>query len=1088
MKQYKINNVLYISVQIFVIIITSISLIGWITGELYLAQISTEYIPIAPSSALFLLFIAIILILKKSKTDGFIIFMSRAFLSLIFLLSGVVLYESLFNPFWGFETIFIKEPESFGLVFSGRMSPVTAVLFILLSVTVLLKKSINDKVKNIYGVFVLSIFIIGSILLIGYLYNSPFFYGGNIIPVSLQTGICFWMISLVLLIENEFRFWPFSLILSNKTEITLSKVFIPLVLFFLLINSYLHSNIFLNFKNPAIISASVLILSIPIIGYIIILISKRIGRSLNKAQQSILESEQRFSKAIINAPYPIMIHAEGEILQLSNTWTNITGYSIEDIPNIKIWSKKAFGKNAFSSDFHVNKLYEQQDIQNEGDWDIKTKNGEIRVWEFMTSPIGKLDDGRRVMSTMAVDITERKNSENKLRYKNKSIEIQNDEYARVNKELYLAKGKLSKLLENLPFPICYVDKSEVITFRNQSFIDLFGYAEAEVPMLKDWWVKAYPDELYRKRVIENWAKAVDIANASLSSIIAQEYQVTCKNGTLKDIIISGITLGDEFLATFVDISNFKNIEREVKEKNEEIETQNEEYKQLNEDLYEAKERAEEGEIRFKALHNASFGGIAIQDQGVIIDCNQGLVSITGYSEDELIGMNNTLLFEKEYRPIIEQNISKSFEKAFEVKAIRKNGEVFPARIEAKSVPYKGKLVRVVEIRDISEQKKIEQELQVAKEKAEENDKLKTEFINNMSHEVRTPMNGILGFSEFLKMPDLSDSKKEQYVNIIQNSGYQLLRIIDDIMEISELGTKQVKLMEKEVCLNDLLLEQFSVFDIKAKENEIPLYLNKALKDVDSYVFIDEGKLNKILSNLIENALKYTFRGFVEFGYEIKNQNLEIYVKDTGLGIKKEKQELIFERFSQEEKGISVQTDGLGLGLSIAKENAELMGGEISLNSEIGKGSVFYLTIPYKPVKAIFTPSEEIVNEINKIKDITVLVVEDEEVNYLYLETILEESTNQNFIVLHAKQGIEAIKFCKENSDIDIILMDLKMPIMNGFDATKKIKEFLPTMPIIAQTAYSTEEDRKKAISFGCNDFISKPIAEEDLIKMINDYL
>jgi len=256
--------------------------------------------------------------------------------------------------------------------------------------------------------------------------------------------------------------------------------------------------------------------------------------------------------------------------------------------------------------------------------------------------------------------------------------------------------------------------------------------------------------------------------------------------------------------------------------------------------------------------------------------------------------------------------------------------------------------------NITERIITEKKLVIAKEKAEESNRLKTEFINNMSHEIRTPMNGILGFSEFLSMPDLTETKRNQYITIIQNSGNQLMRIIDDILEISKLGTKQVKISENKICLNDLLLEQFSIFDIKAKENKIPLYLKKGLTDKESTILIDETKLNKILSNLLENALKFTNKGFVEFGYKpVKTHGrasqLEIYVKDTGIGVKPESHKIIFDRFSQEEKELSKNVGGLGLGLSIANENAELLGGNITLKSKKGEGATFFITIPYKPV-------------------------------------------------------------------------------------------------------------------------------------------
>ncbi|MFK5957524.1 MAG: PAS domain S-box protein [Lutibacter sp.] len=389
------------------------------------------------------------------------------------------------------------------------------------------------------------------------------------------------------------------------------------------------------------------------------------------------------------------------------------------------------------------------------------------------------------------------------------------------------------------------------------------------------------------------------------------------------------------------------------------------------------------------------------------------------------------------------------------------------------------------IEDITQQKNTEKALTIAKEKAEESDRLKTEFLNNMSHEIRTPMNGILGFSQMLAEHDLDADKQRNFVNIIQNSGHQLLQIIDDILEISRLGTKQVKVIEEEVSLNDTLIELFSIFDIKAKENKTPLYLKNGLSDVQSIIYTDKTKLNKIISNLLENALKFTNNGFIEFGYNLKNNtsspSLEIYVKDTGIGIKPEKHELIFKRFEQAEKELTKKVGGLGLGLSIAKENTELLGGKITVESEMMKGATFFVTIPFKPVHKIIETTEEDNNY-------TILIAEDEEVNYMYLETILKDIMKLNCTILHAKNGRETIEICKNNAAIDIILMDLKMPVLNGLKATKQIRKFNAKLPIIAQTAYSTIEDKEEALAAGCNDFISKPIEKETLVNVINTFL
>ena len=417
-------------------------------------------------------------------------------------------------------------------------------------------------------------------------------------------------------------------------------------------------------------------------------------------------------------------------------------------------------------------------------------------------------------------------------------------------------------------------------------------------------------------------------------------------------------------------------------------------------------------------------------------------------------------------------------------------------LEVRLYPVKGKKGELESIVMLSENitkfKKAELKLKeqnellvIAKDKAEESDRLKTEFLNNMSHEIRTPMNGILGFSELLCSTDITNEKRSYFGKIIKNSGNQLLQVIDDILEISKLGTKQVKAIEKEVCLNNLMLNLFSIFDIKAKENKIPLYLKNGLNDEESTIFTDELKLNKILSNLLENAFKFTNEGFIEFGYHLKNKFIDIYVKDTGIGINKKSQKIIFERFSQEEKELSQKFGGLGLGLSIAKENSELLGGTITLDSEKGNGAVFTVSIPYNPV----IPK----NNIQPISDnsegkFVLLIVEDEEVNYLFLETLLIDSIKLDCILIHAKNGKEAVDICKSNSAIDFILMDIKMPIMNGYEATKLIKEFNPNIPIIAQTAYSTSEDKAKAISAGCDDFVSKPIRKKTLKEVLHKYL
>jgi signal transduction histidine kinase/ActR/RegA family two-component response regulator len=401
----------------------------------------------------------------------------------------------------------------------------------------------------------------------------------------------------------------------------------------------------------------------------------------------------------------------------------------------------------------------------------------------------------------------------------------------------------------------------------------------------------------------------------------------------------------------------------------------------------------------------------------------------------------------------------------------------------------------IKIEEVLEKMIFENELNVkiealksSKEIAEENGRLKTEFIQNISYEIRTPLNGILGFFELLDNPDLAFEKKKLFIDVIKNSTRQLLHIIDDIMEISVLETKQIKAEENSVCINDLLHELHAIFNIKATKNKIELVLTNELSDQESTILTDKNKLNKVLSNLLENALKFTDEGIVELGCKLNKNSepaeVEIFVKDSGIGIKPEKQIMIFERFSQAEKALSKKVGGLGLGLSIAKENATLLGGKIAVVSQLGEGAAFFVTIPYKPA-GLATKVEK---EVDCKKKHTILIAEDEEVNFMVLEILLEDKIKLPCTIIHAKDGLQAVEFCKNIPEIELVLMDIKMPKMDGHEATKQIKEFRPNLPVIAQTAFSSPEEKEKAFLSGCNDFIAKPINKDVLNSVINKYL
>jgi signal transduction histidine kinase len=390
------------------------------------------------------------------------------------------------------------------------------------------------------------------------------------------------------------------------------------------------------------------------------------------------------------------------------------------------------------------------------------------------------------------------------------------------------------------------------------------------------------------------------------------------------------------------------------------------------------------------------------------------------------------------------------------------------------------------------------ELLKAKEKAEESDRLKSAFLANMSHEIRTPMNGILGFSELLKEPDLTGGQQLEYIRIIEKSGKRMLNIINDIVDISKIEAGLMKLDSKESNINEQIEYIYTFFKPEVEAKGMKLFFKNPLSAKESIINTDREKLYAILTNLVKNAIKYSTKGSIELGYQLKiekesdntdkkgNIVLEFYVKDTGIGIPKERQEAIFERFIQADIADKMAYQGAGLGLSISKAYVEMLGGKIWVESEEGKGSCFYFTLPYHTDSFEETidrqPIPLMKNDI--VRKLKILIAEDDEVSDSMLSIMLREFSNK---ILHAETGLETIKVCQDNPDIDLILMDIRMPEMGGYEATHKIREFNKEVIIIAQTAHGLSGDREKSLESGCNDYIAKPINRTELLALIQKY-
>jgi signal transduction histidine kinase/CheY-like chemotaxis protein len=392
--------------------------------------------------------------------------------------------------------------------------------------------------------------------------------------------------------------------------------------------------------------------------------------------------------------------------------------------------------------------------------------------------------------------------------------------------------------------------------------------------------------------------------------------------------------------------------------------------------------------------------------------------------------------------------------------------------------------------EINNRLEAEKILSSLKDKAEESDRLKTAFLSNMSHEIRTPMNCILGFIQLLEQEDYTPEERRQYMSMVISSGNQLLAIINAILDISRIENNQMMLQKDHFDLNNLLEKLLISFNIEKQKNgksNLVIELKKGISGEQSHIYCDRVRLEQILNNLLSNALKFTFSGKITFGYTCEKENLLFFVQDTGVGISAQNQEIIFERFRQEEETHTKSFGGTGLGLPISKGLVELMGGKMWLTSEKGIGSTFYFTLPdiirhdTMPTDKETAPHTQKVNLSGK----TILVVEDVPENIELISTMLKP-THAN--ILRADNGQVAVNLCRDNPSIDLVLMDIQMPVMNGYDATKEIKGRRPELPVIALTAYAFDKDKKRSVEAGCNDFLAKPILKRDLLRKVSDFL
>ncbi len=511
---------------------------------------------------------------------------------------------------------------------------------------------------------------------------------------------------------------------------------------------------------------------------------------------------------------------------------------------------------------------------------------------------------------------------------------------------------------------------------------------------------------------------------------------------------------------------------------------------------EAEEKLRESEERYSKMGNAAFDAIVlINDKGNIKLWNPAAEKMFGYTKEEVNNKNVHHIITPErymaahragWKKFVETGEGNAIGKVVELVGKRKTGEEFPVELALTSVEINNTHWALGYIRDITDRKKTEQELITAKLHAEESDRLKSAFLANMSHEIRTPMNGILGFASILKEPDLTGEQQQEYISIIEKSGARMLNIINDIVDISKIEAGLMKLDFKESNINEQIEYIYTFFKPEVEAKGMKLSFKTPLPVKEATITTDREKVYAILTNLVKNAIKYSKEGTIELGYERMGDDIQFYVKDTGIGIPKDRQEAIFERFIQADIADKMARQGAGLGLSISKAYVEMLNGKIWVESVEGTGSTFYFTLPYNalPVKEIIKQEFAISDITSEVKKLKFLIAEDDETSGELISIYIRKLGNE---IIKVKNGKDAVNEFRDNPDIDLILMDIQMPEMNGYEATRQIRQLSTKVVIIALTAFALTGDREKAIEAGCNDYLSKPVRKDELLGLIQKY-
>ncbi len=773
-------------------------------------------------------------------------------------------------------------------------------------------------------------------------------------------------------------------------------------------------------------------------------------QELIAANENVEKSEFKFRTLVdFTSDWEYWEDKNKDIIYMSPSCKNNTGYSqTEFISDPSLMDKIVHPEDLDSVLEHNANVHHNLKNMTLEDMEFRIikKDGKEVYFSHICRPI--IDEqnnylGRRISNR---DITEQKLAEQKIRE---------------------SEEKYRALYQNAPLAYQSLNINGEIVDVNPQWLRILDYKRDEVIGK---WFGDFLHSDYKEHFRTNFKRFKEKGTVS-----GVEFKMLKSNGT--DIIVSF-----EGCIGYDEKGNFKQTYCTFKDITQQIST---------------KEKIQESERKLKyIIENSTNVFYSHTPHHEITFISPQIREVLQYEPEEVMQhwtdfITDNPINEKAIKYTEEAIITGKRQPTYEMEMIRKDGEKILVEVRETPVIENNKVMSIVgSLVDITERKKYEKDLKAAKENAEESDRLKSAFLANMSHEIRTPMNGILGFTDLLKEVDLTGSEHTKYIGIIEKSGERMLSTINDIIDISRIESGEVMPNIKATNINSRLDALNEFFKPEAEKKNIQLIYKPGFDNNSAVIHTDPEKLDAIFTNLIKNALKFTQKGSIEFGYERKGKIIHAYVKDTGEGIDSFKLEKVFERFIQEDDSHTRVQQGSGLGLSIVKAYVELMDGKIWVESVKGEGSCFHFTIPYMPAEKVSsTPKPDVKETKDKtsyLANKTILVVEDDESSLEYLKVVISSFGILN--IVWAKNGENAVKLCKENPSIDLVLMDINMPVMNGFEATKAIKAFRPELSIIAQTAYALTGDREKSLEAGCDDYITKPIKKEELSAKIEKYI